>query len=294
MPRAPRKAKASVADVIAAADADVAARQAAIACTELPEAPQRGAADASGPADASEAQVRPVPAAGLPAGGRLVAVGGGRVRVLRPGSPRAETVRGRDLPDRTDVWCWHCCHPFDGRPVPMPVAYDERRDTFRVKGTFCSFACVKAYGRALPRALDAGHLTAFHARCQGPGGRPRAVRAAPHRLALRAFGGYMSIEDFRAASGSGVDWLELPDRVVLQSHVLHETDASKREIGARQARRPAPDLSAAVSFRDVSTKNEALRLKRPRPLQNRNTLERTMGLAAAASPQPPSAPAPSG
>ena len=40
-----------------------------------------------------------------------------------------------------------------------------------------------------------------------------------------------------------------------------------------------------MSFTDVSTKNETLRLKRPKPLQNnKNLLERTMGISAFAKP----------
>ena len=37
-----------------------------------------------------------------------------------------------DWPAATDVLCWHCCHAFDGPPLPLPIKYDDRRDVFHV------------------------------------------------------------------------------------------------------------------------------------------------------------------
>ena len=220
-------------------------------------------------------------------GGRLVMVGGTkRVRVQKAShtchEPRHETVhRARDYPTSTDQWCWHCCHPFDTQPLPMPVKYDERRDIFHVMGTFCSFACMKAYNgesASYLKYVNANNITLFHKRCTG---RLRGIRRAPPRVALRVFGGHMSIEEFRASSERAVEYCVLPPRMIVHSQALHETELAAQRHTAASARKPAADLHTVVDFKDVSTKNETLRLKRPKPLQNsRNLLERTMGINA--------------
>lgn len=46
--------------------------------------------------------------------------------------------------DKTDSCCWWCCHKFDSIPIGMPVDYNDKLKKFRVKGVFCSFACMLA------------------------------------------------------------------------------------------------------------------------------------------------------
>jgi hypothetical protein len=59
----------------------------------------------------------------------------------------------------TDVCCWWCCHNFNTVPIGMPIDYSPSYDSFsrygtykqtkskfRVKGVFCSFGCMIAYG----------------------------------------------------------------------------------------------------------------------------------------------------
>lgn len=205
---------------------------------------------------------------------RLVTVGGDtrRLRVAVGGTNES------GYPRRTDQWCWYCCHPFDGQPLPMPMKHDDRRDVFHVKGTFCSWACMKAYNlesTSYMKAVCANVITLFHRRCTG---QLRGIRPAPPRHALKVFGGTMTIDEFRAASGKPLEYCVLPPRMVLHHHVIQET--RQAAAGSRRAK-PAPDLAAQVDFKDVATKNETLRLKRPKPLQNnRNLLERTMGLSS--------------
>lgn len=42
--------------------------------------------------------------------------------------------------DKTDVCCWWCCHTFNSVPIGLPIYYDGKK--FRVKGVYCSFACM--------------------------------------------------------------------------------------------------------------------------------------------------------
>jgi hypothetical protein len=222
------------------------------------------------------------------AGTRLLAVAGGaaggkrQVRV-------ADRAGGGDWPARSDQWCWYCCHPFEGAPLPMPIKYDDKRMIFHVMGTFCSWACMKSYNldsSSYMKSVNANNITLFHKRCTG---RLTGIRAAPPRQALRVFGGSMGIEEFRAASGQRLEFLVLPPRMIVHHHAIQEMRVGEGGDGVAAARhrRPAPDLATVVSFKDVATKNETLRLKRPKPLQNnRNLLERTMGIGALTAAAP--------
>jgi hypothetical protein len=47
--------------------------------------------------------------------------------------------------DKTDACCWWCCHKFDSIPIGLPVDFNRKLRKFRVKGVFCSFACMLGY-----------------------------------------------------------------------------------------------------------------------------------------------------
>lgn len=201
--------------------------------------------------------------------------------VTVPGDGRRLRVSTQDdgnWPKSTAQWCWYCCHPFDTQPLPMPIKYDDKRDVFHVMGTFCSWACMKAYNRessSYTKSMNANNITLFRKRCTGCLG---SIRPAPPRQALRVFGGTMGIHEFRAASQKALEYTVLPPHMIVHHHAIVETDTTKAPP-TKQKTAPGVDLAAVVNFKDVATKNETLRLKRPKPLQsNRNALERTMGI----------------
>ena len=113
------------------------------------------------------------------------------------------TTRGEPWPSEPDpgALCWYCCHGFSGTmPLPMPIGYCADRDVFLVAGCFCSWACMKAFNferRHYRRDINALNISHFIHRCRG---KPTPVRSAPPRCQLRAFGGHLTIEEFRAAS----------------------------------------------------------------------------------------------
>ena len=100
-------------------------------------------------------------------------------------------------PDKTDIYCWWCCHPFDTRPVPLPTEYDSKRERWRFKGIFCSWECVKGYNGHecdTKYALRSELIFLMYKKIHGKG---RTIKTAPPRETLKIFGGYLSISDFR-------------------------------------------------------------------------------------------------
>jgi hypothetical protein len=219
----------------------------------------------------------------------LVPAGKRRVRVQRRQQPASAAAASAAAADgvasaRAGVWCWHCCHPFDTQPLPLPIAYDDRRDVYRVMGTFCSWACMKAFNlesRSYLTPVVANIVTLFRKRCTGA---LRGIRPAPPRIALRVFGGRLTIEEFRAAAEGSVEHVVLPPRMIEHELVVMQRDAGAATRNRVLAAKAPPDLAAVVNFKDVSTKNETLRLKRSKPMVNtRNQLERAMGLTIAST-----------
>lgn len=184
-------------------------------------------------------------------------------------------------PERTDVLCWYCCHAFDTRPVPMPLAYDSLRKTFKVTGNFCCFGCVKAYNRDYRNVYSAGGvdacvITLFHRECTGT---LKPITASPPRVMLKAFGGDMHIDAFRKAAAEGViSWAPLPPKMMPLEQVIEERRAGESH---RRATAPRQDMTATVNLTGTSGSktNETLKLRRPKPVKSSlNMLERTLGL----------------
>lgn len=188
--------------------------------------------------------------------------------------PKAESVivvgsARMDRPPRGGTLCWYCAHPFEGRAYPMPIKYDDRRDLFYVTGAFCGFPCMKRFNSERDSYLkhtNATTISLFVKRCLG---RVTPVRSAPPRCALAAFGGTMSIAQFRGATQN---WQIVPPKMVSVDTVV------EHQRNSRVKPKPA-NLTTAVDFKDVQVKNETLKLRRHKPLQkDRNALERTMGI----------------
>lgn len=138
--------------------------------------------------------------------------------------------------DKTDVSCWWCCHTFDSIPVGLPVDYNMKIRKFRVKGVFCSFACMLAHSTIsvktksmityLYKQLTGGYtvdlkddyikmlsndpkieeLFKDNLECKDEYIKSLAsfidepLTKAPPRCVLKMFGGDLSIEEFRNAT----------------------------------------------------------------------------------------------
>lgn len=156
---------------------------------------------------------------------------------LRPETSMPE-FDGETYPETTDVLCWHCCHPFEGRPLPMPISYSDSEAAFRVYGVFCSFGCMHGYLRdnrgSIPGCSGATiGMTVFDffkkmTGCQDP----RKVPKAPPRCLLKTFGGYMTLEEFRGASTDFRDFARLPPKCILAEQVYHERKMSTSHMNS--------------------------------------------------------------
>lgn len=103
--------------------------------------------------------------------------------------------------------CWWCCHEIPGEIYRFPYKYEKER--FYTCGQFCSWPCVKAYnlknsGYNVATACDA--IALYRKRIFNE---IRPLKTAPSKYTLKAFGGKLSIEEFR--SGNVEAWIRLPN-----------------------------------------------------------------------------------
>jgi hypothetical protein len=109
-------------------------------------------------------------------------------------------------------------------------------------------------------------ITFFHKRCTR---QLTGIRAAPPRLALKAFGGHMAIEEFR---GCRATVITVPPKMIVHLPTVAEVPSHRRE------RPSAKTLHEDVSFKDVTVQNDMLRVRRTKPLPGHNLLVRTLGV----------------
>lgn len=105
-----------------------------------------------------------------------------------------ETVENKIIAEKTNIFCWWCCHQFDDFPVCAPVKYDTLKEIFKVKGCFCSFNCSKAY--MMNERNPSTYLTSCYTKRLL--GYIPDVSPAPSRYVLKMFGGPLSIEEYRS------------------------------------------------------------------------------------------------
>lgn len=107
-----------------------------------------------------------------------------------------EKNKVNEWPSNTSICCYWCCHRFDNAPYGIPVNFVN--DNFNVFGCFCSLECAAAYNFKMNDYVDEMweryNLLNLLFRRMNFG---TVVKAAPDRLALKMFGGYMDIEEFR-------------------------------------------------------------------------------------------------
>lgn len=195
-------------------------------------------------------------------------------------NPKCTLPAWETWPEATDILCWNCCHSFSSRPIPLPTKYDEKKDTFHVMGNFCSWACVKAfsrdYGRSLSgRGLQAMTIALLRKRLTGA---LTPIVAAPPRVVLKAFGGYMDIDEYRRATECST-WMVPPPRLITQAQVIHDRKRSEQRASSHDK---IIDLSSQIDMSSSSPPvSETLKLKRPKPpKKTSNMLEVALGLVS--------------
>lgn len=134
-------------------------------------------------------------------------------------------------PSRSYLLCWNCCHSFDCVPSFLPVHLDLGSNQFYFAGNFCSWNCVKSYAFRLHGVRKPGGASYISLLAFLTAHRPRhclydkdvkhphtcpcidmftGVTMSPKKEVLKAFGGNLSVEEYRKdfLTIESYDWVE--------------------------------------------------------------------------------------
>jgi hypothetical protein len=183
-----------------------------------------------------------------------------------------DTQSVNKLPTKTDVACYWCTHTFDNQPRVLPER--EEGGTYRVYGNFCCPECAVSY--LLEESLDSTtrwERMALLNRIYGPAKKHARIFPAPARSSLKLFGGPMTIEAYRKTILQGkvrID-IQMPPMV----SILGSLDTKPIDFYDSSLKNTVSPLLQET----VSKAEEGLRLKRNKPLKDReSTLDSVMNI----------------
>ena len=112
------------------------------------------------------------------------------------------------LPERTDIWCTHCHHPFDSSPIGAPIEYIPSKpsntqsewinDYYLTFGVFCSFPCCLAHiDEFSNKQIFRNSKPLLYSLYYKLYGMEMTCETAPSWECLKVHGGTLSIEEFR-------------------------------------------------------------------------------------------------
>jgi len=165
------------------------------------------------------------------------------------------------------MWCWHCCHSFEGTPLSLPYKYDEMRNKFSLMGSFCSWSCIKTFNLEKNGCNRGGiiccNIVIMRKKMYNITG---PIQCAPTRYQLKEFGGPLTIEEFRKNR-------------TIDTGPAAEIDLASKISPVIKLLTNTHDSMKLYQISDSTGTNEPLRLKRPKPLKrDENNLEKTLGI----------------
>ena len=187
------------------------------------------------------------------------------------------TERMEKWPTKTSVLCWWCCHSFDNCPVGLPESMDKQKRHFIVRGNFCSFSCAKSYLYKSNMYCDykvnivLALLKQLFVCVTGKTFTKHSIISAPPKETLRAFGGTLTIEEFRSTihlvSSEIIYTPMIADAVLIQQTRINKSKELVNGGGNNEA------MQESSSVNDIT--NKPFRLMRTKPVVSANNTQST-------------------
>ena len=180
-----------------------------------------------------------------------------------------EKNKNKEWPSNTSISCYWCCHKFYSAPYGIPITFQN--NVFYVFGCFCSLECAAAHNFSNNDNIDEmweryNLINLLSRRLQ----LTKQVKPAPDRLALKIFGGYMEIDQFREYTGTRkVININFPPMSSISQQIEEINDY---ELNSDYKYIP-------LDHERINKIKEQMVIKRAKPLvNNKNSLESSMNL----------------
>jgi hypothetical protein len=178
-------------------------------------------------------------------------------------------IENKDWIRKTNVKCWWCCHDFDNTPIGLPIKYKNNK--FFVTGCFCSLECCSSYNfYENNKVQDEWECYSLINLLSQKLGYKNIVKLAPHKIALKIFGGYLDINEFRNLTNKNkmINILDYPMIATNQQleEINYNTDNNSNNF-------------IPIDENRLKKIEQKIKLSRNKPLNNnKNTLEHTMNI----------------
>ena len=181
--------------------------------------------------------------------------------------------------------CWWCTFeiPEENLPVSAPTYFNEIRNEFKVHGIFCCFECAKSY--LIDRNdsyVDTSLITLLNKRLTGSISR---INCAPPRIALKKFGGTMTINEFRENSRSGLQFVSFLTNIKHETMCVKERNYQHKQLDNVSKFSNIPDKQPIQSSPhlinedlNISKKNRSKHKNNKSTSKSDPSLEKWMGL----------------
>lgn len=170
----------------------------------------------------------------------------------------------------TNILCYYCCHKFKSKPLHMPHSYNEKTNTFKVFGVYCSWNCMKTHNNEMQDSKTNYRNNLIYLLRSKMTKDYNSIQNAPSRYNLKAFGGKMSIEEFRAKSKTSIENILYPPMIPINP--LLDKNINFTYVESNEAESYYETFSTPIE-------NNPLKMKRTKAKKNeQNTLEQSMGL----------------
>ena len=188
-----------------------------------------------------------------------------------------EANKTNSYPNNTSIYCWWCCHPFNSTPCSLPHEY--KNGTFFVSGIFCSPECATAYNfddtNSGCDVWERYSLLNFMYRKIYNDKKIKIKSAAP-RQTLKIFGGNLTIKEFRSHNSN----YEMNYKIIMppMTSIIPVQEISSLEKGysSKNEKKMVLLEKDKISTSTLMESSSNLRLKRDKPLNNNNTLDKCM------------------
>ena len=181
-----------------------------------------------------------------------------------------EFNKRKEWPKFSNIKCLWCCHNFDCPPCAIPIKL--KHGTFYVYGNFCSKECAASYNFDSndDKSVIWERYTLLNYLYSIIEDEPNlTIKLAPSRLTLESFGGYLDIKEFRNTGSVKEYNIIYPPMVSIIPSVEEKyKDKLKRK----------ENYYIPLDKERIKKANNDLRLKRKKPISNKNTLENCMRL----------------
>ncbi len=185
-----------------------------------------------------------------------------------------EANKTNSWPSSTSVYCWWCSHPFNTTPCSLPIEY--KNNTFTVFGVFCSPECATAYNFDDTNSgcdlWERYSLLNFLYR-KIYNDKSLKIKSAPPRQTLKIFGGNLSIKEFRYHNSN----YEMNYKIVMppMTSIIPVQEISTLDKGYTSKNEKKLILIEKDKL-SMDGQPTQLRLRRDKPVNNINTLDKCM------------------